>query len=161
MFSQRRDDYDQGFEYSAIGLDLLKELLVGRRIVEVKDEGCDNSGLVLDNGVTLYVVPNEGCSGCTAGRWWIERIDKADSAITDVRWDEKTFNYDENHEEDCDIRVKIFVYTESDVEAKEILTLEGYEDNGFYGEGFELCLVSMETEAKTRRRDAGGDKRST
>lgn len=149
MFSQWRDDYDQGFEYSAINTDLLKELLVGRRIVEVKDEGYDNSGLVLDNGVTLYVVPNEGCGGCTAGRRWIERIDKADSAITDVRWDEKTFNY----EEDCDTRVKIFVYTESDIEAKEILTLEGYEDNGFYGEGFELYLVSMETEAKNRENE--------
>ena len=153
MFNQWRDDYDRGFEYSEINPNLLKELLVGRRIVAVKDEGYDNSGLVLDNGVTLYVVPNEGCGGCTAGWWWIERIDKADSAITDVRWDEKTFNYDENHEEDCDIRVKIFVYTESDIEAKEILTLEGYEDNGFYGEGFELFLVGVETEKKNKENE--------
>ncbi len=153
MFNRWDDDYDQGFEYSAINEALLKELLVGRRIVEVKDEGYDNSGLVLDNGVTLYVVPNEGCGGCTAGLWWIERIDKADSAITDVRWEEKTFNYDENHEEECDIRVKIFVYTESDIEAKEILTLEGYEDNGFYGEGFELYLVGVETEKKNKENE--------
>ena len=53
MFNQWNDDYDRGFEYSAINPDLLKELLVGRRIVEVKDEAYDNSGLVLDNGVTL------------------------------------------------------------------------------------------------------------
>ena len=150
MFSQWNDDYDQGFEYSAINTDLLKELLVGRRIVEVKDEACDNSGLVLDNGTTIYVVPN---GGCPAGRWWIERIDKADSAITDVRWEEKTFNYDENHEEDCDIRVKIFVYTESDIKAKEILALEGYKDNGFYGEGFELFLIGVETEKKNKENE--------
>lgn len=153
MFNQWNDDYDRGFEYSAINPNLLKELLVGRRIVEVKDEGYDNSGLVLDNGTTIYVVPNEGCGGCTTGRWRIERIDKVDSAITDVRWEEKTFNYDENYEEDCDTRVKIFVYTESDVEAKEILTLEGYEDNGFYGEGFELFLVGVETEAKNQEKE--------
>ena len=153
MFNQWRDDYDRGFEYSAINPNLLKELLVGRRIVEVKDGAYYNSGLVLDNGVTLYVVPNEGCGGCPAGRWWIKRIDKADSAITDVRWEEKTFNYDENHEEYCDIRVKIFVYTESDIEAKEILTLEGYEDNGFYGEGFELFLVGVETEKKNKENE--------
>lgn len=153
MFSQWNDEYDRGFEYSAIGPGLLKELLVGRRIVEVKDKGYDNSGLVLDNGVTLYVVPNEGCGGCPAGQWWIKRIDKADSAITDVRWEEKTFNYDKNHEEECDIRVKVFVYTESDIEAKEILTLEGYEDNGFYGEGFELFLVGVETEKKNKENE--------
>ena len=153
MFNQWNDDYDQGFEYSAITPDLLKELLVGRRIVAVKDEGADTSGLVLDNGVTLYVVPNEGCGDCTAGRWWIERIDKADSAITDVRWDERIFNYDESYDEECDTRVKIFVYTESDIEAKEILTLEGYEDSGFYGEGFELYLVGAETEAKNKEKE--------
>lgn len=152
MFNKWNNDYDQGFEYSSVNEALLKELLVGRRIVEVKDEGFDTSGLVLDNGTTIYVVPNEGCGGCTAGRWWIERIDKADSAITDVRWDEKTFNYDERYNEECDNRVKIFVYTESDIEAKEILTLEGYEDNGFYGEGFELYLVGVETEAKNREK---------
>lgn len=153
MFNQWNDDYDQGFEYSAITPDLLKELLVGRRIVAVKDEGADTSGLVLDNGTTIYVSPNEGCGGCTAGRWWIKRIDKADSAITDVRWDEKTFNYDERYDEECDTRVKIFVYTESDIEAKEILTLEGYEDNGFYGEGFELFLVGVEIEKKNRENE--------
>lgn len=152
MFSQWNDDYDQGFEYSSINEALLKELLIGRRIVEVKDGGYDTSGLVLDNDTIIYVAPNEGCGGCTAGRWWIERINKADSAITDVRWDEQTFNYDESYEEECDIRVKIFVYTESDIEAKEILTLEGYEDNGFYGEGFELYLVGVETEAKNQEK---------
>lgn len=152
MFNQWNDDYDQGFEYSSINEALLKELLIGRRIVEVKDEGFDTSGLVLDSGTIIYVAPNEGCGGCTAGRWWIERINKADSAITDVRWDERTFNYDESYEEECDIRVKIFVYTESDIEAKEILTLEGYDDNGFYGEGFELYLVGVETEAKNQEK---------
>lgn len=153
MFHQWNDDYDQGFEYSSVDEALLKELLIGRRIVEVKDEGADTSGLVLDNSTTIYVAPNEGCGGCPAGRWWIERIDKADSAITDVRWEEKSFNYDESCEEDCDTRVKIFVYTESDIEAKEILTLEGYEDNGFYGEGFELYLVGVETEARNKEKE--------
>lgn len=153
MFNQWNDDYDQSFEYSSVNEALLKKLLVGRRIVEVKDEGYDNSGLVLDNGTTIYVAPNKGCGGCTAGQWWIERIDKADSAITDVRWDEQTFNYDECYDEDCDTRVKIFVYTESEIEAKEILTLEGYEDNGFYGEGFELFLVGVETEKKNKENE--------
>lgn len=153
MFNQWNDDYDQGFEYSSVNPGLFKELLVGRRIVAVKDEGADTSGLVLDNGTTIYVVPNEGCGGCPAGRWWIERIDKADSAITDVRWDEESFNYDESYDEECDTRVKIFVYTESDIEAKEILTLEGYEDNGFYGEGFELYLVGVETEKKNKENE--------
>ena len=52
MFNQWNDEYDQGFEYSSVSADLLKELLVGRRIVEVKDEAYDNSELVLDNGTT-------------------------------------------------------------------------------------------------------------
>ncbi len=45
------------------------------------------------------------------------------------------------------------MYTESDIEAKEILTLEGYEDNGFYGEGFELYLVGVEIEKKNKENE--------
>lgn len=151
MFNQWRHNYDRGLEYSEINPATLREILVGRRIVDIKNPYDDVPGLILDNGVTVYVVPNEGCGGCIAGRWWVDAVSKADSAITDVRWDEEDFDCES--EEDCDTRVRIFVYTESDIQAKEILTLEGYEDNGFYGYGFELYLVSAETEAKNKEED--------
>lgn len=151
MFNQWRHDYDQCLEYSEINPVTLRGILVDRRIVDIKNPHDDVSGLVLDNGVTFYVVPNDGCGGCHAGQWWVDTISKADSAITDVRWDEEDFDLES--EEDCDTRVRIFVYTESNIKAQEILTLEGYEDNGFYGYGFELYLVGAETERRNKEED--------
>lgn len=160
MFDEYQDSYDEQFSYDKLNVNTLKELLFGHRIVEVRRgklnyfQGMETSALVLDNGVTVYVVPNEGCGGCVAGNWWIEQITSADNAITDVRWESDNFHSNPDIG-DCTDRVRIFVYTESDVEAKEILTLAGYEDSGFYGEGFELFLVGVETEEKNKaeRRD--------
>nr|DAR17337.1 MAG TPA: hypothetical protein [Caudoviricetes sp.] len=96
MFDQYQDSYDKELGYEELSAKTLKELLFGRRIVDVRPGdknyfgGLDTSALVL------------------------------------------------------------FVYTESSTKAEEILTLAGYEDNGFYGEGFELFVVGVETEAKNK-----------
>jgi len=154
MFDQYQDSYDKELCYDALNVKTLKEILFGRRIVDVRpgnknyyDHGMETSALILDDGTTVYVVPNEGCGGCSAGNWWVENIATTNNAITDVRW--VTDSYHSNPDiGDCSEKVQIFVYTESSTEAEEILTLAGYEDNGFYGEGFELFLVGVETEKK-------------
>lgn len=155
MFDQYQDSYDKELGYEELSAKTLKELLFGRLIVDVRPGdknyfgGLDTSALVLDDGTTVYVVPNEGCGGCVTGNWWIDKIAATNNAVTDVRW--VTDNYHSNPDiGDCNERVQIFVYTESSTEAKEALPLAGYEDNGFYGYGFELYLVGVETEAKNK-----------
>ena len=57
----------------------IKELLIGRK---VKVEG-DN--LILDNGIILEVIANEGCGGCSNGWYSITKLNEVDNAITDVQ----------------------------------------------------------------------------
>lgn len=134
-FNHYDDDWDK--EVDGENLEDLKELLIGRKIVEVDD---DDEALILDNGVRLYPVGNEGCGGCAAGRWWIEHLAPYDHAITGVKITEEDFTEDYNA--DCDHIVRVFVWAESEVKAAEIITAKGYEDNGFYGQGYEIYVVN-------------------
>lgn len=134
-FNHYDDDWDK--EVDGENLEDLKELLIGRKIVEVDD---DDEALILDNGVRLYPVGNEGCGGCVAGRWWIEHLAPYDHAITGVKIAEEDFTEDYNA--NCDHIVRVFVWAESEVKATEIITAKGYEDNGFYGQGYEIYVVN-------------------
>ena len=134
-FNHYDDDCDK--EVDGENLEDLKELLIDRKIVEVDD---DDEALILDNGVRLYPVGNEGCGGCTAGRWWIEHIAPYDHAITGVKITVEDFT--EDYSADCDHIVRVFVWAESEVKATEIITAKGYEDNGFYGRGYEIYVVN-------------------
>lgn len=129
MFDQYQDSYDKELGYEELSEKTLKELLFGRRIVDVRPGeknyfgGLDISALVLDDGTTVYVVPNEGCGGCVTGNWWIEKIATTNNAITDVRW--VTDNYHSNPDiGDCNERVQIFVYTESSTKARKSSPLQ-------------------------------------
>lgn len=134
-FNHYDDDWDKKVDGES--LEDLKELLIGRKIVEVNE---DDEALILDNGVRLYPVGNEGCGGCTAGRWWINHLAPYDHAITGVKITEEDFT--EDYSADCDHIVRVFVWAESEVKATEIITAKGYEDNGFYGQGYEIYVVN-------------------
>ena len=79
----------------------------------------------LDNGVTLEVLPNEGCGGCGNGWYDVDEINGCDNAITNV---EVVSNGDET----C---FNIFVYAEE--KRIKILEVTG-DDNGYYGTGYRL-----------------------
>ena len=138
-FNHYDDDWDK--EVDGENLEDLKELLIGRKIVEVDD---DDEALILDNGVRLYPVGNEGCGGCVAGNWWINHLAPYDHAITGVKITEEDFT--EDYSADCDHIVRVFVWAESEVKATEIITAKGYEDNGFYGQGYEIYVVNPNKE---------------
>ena len=138
-FNHYDDDWDK--EVDGENLEDLKELLIGRKIVEVDD---DDEALILDNGVRLYPVGNEGCGGCLAGNWWISHLAPYDHAITGVKIAEEDFT--EDYSADCDHIVRVFVWAESEVKATEIITAKGYEDNGFYGQGYEIYVVNPNKE---------------
>ena len=134
-FNHYDGDWDKKVDGES--LEDLKELLIGRKIVEVDD---DDEALILDNGVRLYPVGNEGCGGCAAGNWWINHLAPYDHAITGVKITEEDFT--EDYSADCDHIVRVFVWAESEVKATEIITAKGYEDNGFYGQGYEIYVVN-------------------
>ena len=106
----------------------LKDLLIGRK---VKVEG-DN--LILDNGIILEIIANEGCEGCSNGWYSITNLNNVDNAITNVKFqcDGDTENSDD------DISYKIFVFCE-DTRIK-LLQVDGSDGNGYYGTGYEVIV---------------------
>lgn len=104
----------------------IKELLLYRKIIEVKDDT-----LILDNGVELTIIPNEGCGGCNAGWYHLAELNGCDNAITDVQFEESYTN-------DGDQSYKIFVLAED----KRIMlaNIEGDDGSGYYGTGYRIIV---------------------
>lgn len=108
----------------------ITKLLIGRK---VKVEG-DN--LILDNGIVLEIVANEGCNGCGSGNYFIEELNDVDNAITNVefvRTDEEDSLYGST-----ETSYKIFVFCE-DTRIK-LLQVDGADGNGYYGTGYEIIV---------------------
>lgn len=105
----------------------IRELLVGRKIIEVKN----NNTFILDNEMRLLVNPNSGCC-CGAGDYAIKHISKANNAITNVEFVRD--DYEEKHE--YFTSYKIFVI--ADGLQTEILDVYGTDGNGYYGTGYEV-----------------------
>lgn len=105
----------------------IKELLMYRKIVKV-----ENDTLYLDNGVTLEVLPNEGCGGCDSGWYSITELNECDNAITNVEFECK--DIDGEYYEDTSYR--IFVYAEN--KRIKILQVDGTDGNGYYGTGYSI-----------------------
>ena len=109
----------------------VKQLLFGRKIVQVEKQGDQDAILTLDNGVQLVTVGNEGCGGCGNGWYYLDELNTCDNAITKVECVVDTDEYGE------DI-YHIFVYTE-DQKINSLQYSGG--DNGYYGTGYDLYVV--------------------
>lgn len=109
-------------------LESIKSLLIGRRVVNVREDG----RLTLDNGTVLDVEPNTGCS-CGSGCYWIDHLEKVNNAITDVELD---CTYEDN--KNYDTAYRIYVYANG--MRHELLRVVGSDGNGYYGTGYELVV---------------------
>ena len=127
-YHRELDGYDyQGYLNENSEKDI-EELLIGRKIVEIK-----NDSFILDNGMVLQVKPNDGCGGCPSGNYWINHIAKVNNAITNVWLD---VEYGEKDYTGLDTHYKIYVI--ADGIQTEILDVYGTDGNGYYGTGYEI-----------------------
>jgi hypothetical protein len=119
------------------------DLLVGRRIVWTQLGQFDYPGrsswgdkadgkIILDDGTELFVVPNEGCGGCSNGRYYSTALALCDNVITSV----KLAASDETY--------RIFVYADN-VEINAV-QIDGSDGSGCYGSGYELVVVFPESD---------------
>lgn len=111
----------------------IKDLFVGRKIVSADK---DQSTMTLDNGTVLKIVPNQG-SCCSSGDYWLKDVAGFDNAIMNVEVIEST---NDNY-----TLYSIFVYTEGIETAKEVAIIEGDDGNGYYGSGFTINVVEVES----------------
>lgn len=107
----------------------IKNLLLYRKVEKVSD-----NKLLLDNGIELEIVPNEGCGGCSSGWYYLEELNGCDNAITNVEFDEETINDDE-------YSYKIFVYAEN--QQIKLLQVDGDDGNGYYGTGYSILVRAL------------------
>ena len=113
----------------------IKELLIGRK---VKVEG-DN--LILDNGIILEVIANEGCGGCSSGWYSITKLNEVDNAITDVQFICDDIEPNEKNDY-SDTSYKIFVFCEDT--RINLLQVDGSDGNGYYGTGYTITVKIKE-----------------
>lgn len=106
----------------------IRDLLIGRRVVEVSGEQCK-----LDDGTVLCIVPNEGCGGCPSGYYELEHLQSVDNAIMSVEFDTEELS---EHGEDLAYRVFVF----ADAERINLYTVSGSDGNGYYGTGYHILV---------------------
>lgn len=110
----------------------INSLFVGRSIVSADQE---SGTLVLDNGVKVKVVPNEG-SCCESGDYFLTNMEKFENVITsakvkiieDSKSEKKTY--------------KLSVYGAGVKNHKAVAIVTGDDGSGYYGTGFVLEVVS-------------------
>jgi len=114
------------YRYSEEDTNSIKELLLWRTVVEVR-----GGSFILDNGVELKVIPNEGCI-CGAGDYYIEKMVTVPHAITDVWFSDESSEYlGTKH------TYKIFVLA-FNMQEHELLVVEGDDGHGYCGTGYEI-----------------------
>lgn len=126
-------DYE---EYYYCEEEKIRELLLYRKIVSVEKDV-----LILDNGVTLEIVANEGCGGCSNGWYYLTELNECDNAITNVEFDCDDYDGDDDY---CDTSYKIFVFAE-DKKIK-IVQVDGSDGNGYYGTGYSIRVRNQNLE---------------
>lgn len=97
-------------------------LFVGKSVRKV-----DEATLLLSDGSVLDIQPNSGCGGCATGNAWLESLGECENIITNVE-------VVETPAEDYQTRYEIFVLSGN--QKINLLRVDGYEDNGYYGEGY-------------------------
>lgn len=105
----------------------VRDQLMFRKVVEVREVDDQTAELTLDNGIVLVAEGNEGCGGCENGWFYLTALSTCDNAITNV----------EIVEEVCEEVYSIYVY--ADDRRINLLTYEG-SDNGYYGVGYTLHI---------------------
>ena len=157
------NDWDRtSIDVDVDGVEGVKELFVGQKIVKVEKENIrldfcdfDVGVMTLSNGVKVIAKPNEGCGGCDSGWYFLENINTIDHVITDVEitykdkkesdetyGEEKKFVPAERTDWDYyyDTTYFLKIYSEG-VFVGNALEVVGSDGNGYYGTAFELIVV--------------------
>jgi hypothetical protein len=104
----------------------VRDQLMFRKVVEVREVNDQTAELTLDNGVVLVAEGNEGWGGCGNGWFYLTALNTCDNAITNVEI-----------VEECEELYAIYVYSADN--RINLLTYEGA-DNGYYGVGYTLHI---------------------
>lgn len=122
----------------------LKELFVGRKVVDLDEE---SETIMLDNGVRVRVIPNEGCGGCPDGHYELKALNmlkNVDHVITAAKV-VAIGHPSEDNGWSSDTTYQLAVYA-AGVGVKKgkrtnLVEITGNDGNGYYGTGFTLEVI--------------------
>jgi hypothetical protein len=104
-------------------------LLMGHSVTVAGD-----SGLLLDDGTLLEIIPNQGGCVCSSGDYDLTELNGVENVITRV--DFETTNTDDWG----GTSYRIFVYA-GDARVN-LMSVDGSDGNGYYGTGYEIRAKS-------------------
>lgn len=134
------DENSTAEEYAAI--------LKGRYVtnITISDDEIRTTTLTLDNGDTLTIKGNEGCMGCVNGWYHLENAYKRGNHTARIMNAHVEYSRDDNYADGWEVYT-IFVMVEGNPTQLPLATMQGYDENGYYGTGFTIYA----------RRGAGGN----
>lgn len=119
------------------------KILRGRYVTDITVSSDETSATItLDNGTTLELIGSWGCS-CGNGATYIREVfqqgnrtarimnARVETTQNDERYDETNYN--------------IFVMIDGNPTQLPLARLQGYDDNGYYGTGFNLFIRPAKT----------------
>lgn len=133
----------------------ISTLLVGRRIVAAEQGSFDwparkwwqsnaSGRLVLDDGTSVLVVPNQGGCACSAGDYDLTHLATVDNIITSVRLAEEYEHEPNSWGYTGGTSYRIYVVADA-VEINAV-QIDGDDGNGYYGTGYELIVIPAGTD---------------
>jgi hypothetical protein len=130
-------------EYNDV--DTLKKLLVGRSITATSSEGDPGSyyrtiDFTLDNGMVLRAHATDGGCACSNGCFTVEP--NPEDIVGTIMNVEVAEDLEYGSIGDGEATIRLFVY--SDLDTRQALVTSQGGDNGYYGWGFWLSVVTPE-----------------
>ena len=113
------------------------KILRGRYITDIATDGEIAATITLDNGTTLELIGSWGCS-CGNGVTYIKHVFQRggrNARIMNARA-ETTQNDESYYETDY----TIFVMIDGNPSQLPLATMQGYDENGYYGTGFTIYV---------------------
>lgn len=108
--------------------DKIKKLLIEHSVKKINEDE-----ILLDNGIKLNIVPNQGGCCCGAGDYEITELNECSNIITNVEFVTIDESYSTNY--------KIFVYAED--KKINLLTVSGDDGSGYYGTGYSIIVKGL------------------
>lgn len=121
----------------------LKELFLGRKVINISEDNMGHAVLALDNGAIATVIPNQG-SCCSNGDYFLTSIKEFDHVITNVKV-ESVERYESPNDngwgDGMDHRYSLYFYSAGISAGDNAVVITGSDGNGYYGTGFEIKVT--------------------
>jgi hypothetical protein len=117
------------------------KILRGRYVtnITIGDDEVRTTTLTLDNSDTLTIEGNEGCMGCVNGWYHLENAYKRGNHTARIMNAHVEYSQDDNYHDGYEVYT-IFVMIDGNPSHLPLATMQGHDENGYYGTGFTLTV---------------------